>query len=465
MRKIWIIAHREYRAAVMTKAFIIGILLMPLMMGGSILSEVLLKGKIGAKEKKYAVIDRTPDGGLFAVLDAATDKRNAKYIDKKTGEQTESKILLENVTPSASDAESVLKQRFELSEKIRKGEIRGFVDIGPDVLKPATPDLAALMELSEKDGLSLASSLSKVYPDAGVIRYHTDNAISQDFPRFVEKELNRVILQARFGAKLKDVQELLRQGSPAPLVHRELVRQDDAGKLLDGKETNIFLTFMIPFGIIMLMFMMIMSGASPLMSSVIEEKMQRIAEVLLSSATPFQIMMGKLLGMVGVALTLTVFYLSGVYWAAQHYGFADAVPPVILAWFIGFMALAVLMYGAIFIAIGAACSDLKEAQAMMGPVMILLCLPLFVMMQVMREPDSGFSLGISLVPMATPMLMTSRMALLPNLPLWQPVLGIVIVLLATLAFVYAASRIFRVGLLMQGKGANIKTMFKWIFSG
>jgi ABC-2 type transport system permease protein len=227
----------------------------------------------------------------------------------------------------------------------------------------------------------------------------------------------------------------------------------------------LFLSFMVPFGVVMLMFMMIMSGASPLMSSVIEEKMQRIAEVLLSSATPFQIMMGKLAGMVGVALTLTAVYLGGVYWAGQHYGFADAVPPSILAWFIGYLALAVLMYGSIFIAIGAACSDLKEAQAMMGPVMVLLCLPLFVMMQVLREPDSGFAVVLSLIPMATPMLMTSRMALLPNLPLWQPLAGIAIVLLATLVFVYAAARIFRVGLLMHGKGANLKTLFKWIFAG
>lgn len=471
MRKIWIIAKREYKAAVMTKAFIIGILLMPLMMGGSILSEVLLKGKTGPKEKKFAVVDRSPGGGLFAVLEAAVEKRNAKLVDKETGALTDSKMVLENVPPSAADPEALLKQRYELSERVKRGDLKGFVDIGADVLKPATPDQAAALELAEaveKEGLSAASGLGKLYPDASVIRYHTDNAISQDFPRFVETELNRAIIQSRLsGAPLDKLKaaEALRKGQPTPLVRRELLSKDETGAIKDGKEVNLFLAFIIPFGIVMLMFMMIMSGASPLMSSVIEEKMQRIAEVLLSSVTPFQLMMGKLLGGVGVALTLTAVYLGGAAWAAQHYGFAHAVPPALMAWFVFFLALAVLMFGAVFVAIGAACSDMKEAQAMMGPVMVLLCLPLFVMMPVLREPDSVLAQTLSMVPIATPMLLTSRMAILPNMPLWQPLAGAVGVLLATLLFVYVAARIFRVGILMQGKGADLKTMARWIFSG
>jgi ABC-type Na+ efflux pump permease subunit len=201
------------------------------------------------------------------------------------------------------------------------------------------------------------------------------------------------------------------------------------------------------------------------MSSVIEEKMQRIAEVLLSSVTPFQLMMGKLIGGVGVALTLTTVYLAGAYWAGRQYGFVDSITPSLMAWFVLQTALAVIMFGSIFIAIGAACSDMKEAQAMMGPVMILICIPLFVLTQILREPDSGFALGMSLVPIATPMLMTSRISMLPNMPLWQPLAGIGIVLLTTILFVYIAARIFRVGILMQGKGANLKTMAKWIFTG
>jgi ABC-type Na+ efflux pump permease subunit len=216
MRKIWIIALREYKAAVMTKAFIIGILLMPLLMGGSILSEVLLKGKIGAKEKKYAVVDRSPGGHLFAVLEAAANRRNARNVDQETGAAKDSRIVLENVPPSAPDVESVLRQRYELSERVRKKELRGFVDIGPDVLQPATPDLMVALELSEQGGFAAASNLSRLYPDPNVLRYHTDSPISQEFPRFVETELNRAILQKRIGGAAlrgQDAKEILRSAA------------------------------------------------------------------------------------------------------------------------------------------------------------------------------------------------------------------------------------------------------------
>ena len=82
----------------------------------------------------------------------------------------------------------------------------------------------------------------------------------------------------------------------------------------------------------MLMFMMVLVGATPLMQGVVEEKMQRIAEVLLGSIRPFGLMLGKLIGTVGVSLTLAGVYLGAGYWAAQYYGFADYLPVEVLVW-------------------------------------------------------------------------------------------------------------------------------------
>src|SRR5262245_37971311 len=98
MRKIWVVALREYRAAVFTKAFIIGVAVMPVLMGGGIMAEALLKGRTGAKERTYAVIDRTPEGKLFDVLQAAVERRNKlEAFDKETGRQTEPLFILERV--------------------------------------------------------------------------------------------------------------------------------------------------------------------------------------------------------------------------------------------------------------------------------------------------------------------------------------------------------------------------------
>ena len=102
---------------------------------------------------------------------------------------------------------------------------------------------------------------------------------------------------------------------------------------------------------------------------------------------------------------------------------------------------------------------------MTWPVMLLICIPMFVWLNVIREPNSSFATGISLFPFATPMLMLGRQAVPPGIPMWQPILGVCLVLLTTTLCVYAAGRIFRVGILMQGKGANIGQVLKWVFRG
>src|SRR5439155_12448769 len=132
------------------------------------------------------------------------------------------------------------------------------------------------------------------------------------------------------------------------------------GKVEDPPTEVQIVHYLMPIGLILLMFMLIMVGATPLMQGVVEEKMQRIAEVLLGSVRPFELMLGKLFGMIGVSLTIAALYLSGSYWAAHRYGFADYLPTSLLIWFLLYQILAVLMYGSLFIAIGAACTDMKE---------------------------------------------------------------------------------------------------------
>jgi ABC-2 type transport system permease protein len=101
----------------------------------------------------------------------------------------------------------------------------------------------------------------------------------------------------------------------------------------------------------------------------------------------------------------------------------------------------------------------------MTPVMLVAMAPLFVWLNVVREPTSNFATFVSLVPPATPMLMILRQSVPPGVPLWQPVLGIVLVLLCTLFFVFAGARIFRVGILMQGKAPKPSELAKWIVRG
>ena len=115
-------------------------------------------------------------------------------------------------------------------------------------------------------------------------------------------------------------------------------------------------------------------------------------------------------------------------------------------------------------AIGAACNDVKDAQNLMLPVMLPLMLPMMTLLPVIQSPSSPLAVGMSLFPPATPLVMLLRVALHPTAPAWQVAAGAGLTLLTTMFCIWAAGRIFRVGLLMQGKSASIAQMARWIFS-
>ena len=131
-------------------------------------------------------------------------------------------------------------------------------------------------------------------------------------------------------------------------------------------------------------------------------------------------------------------------------------------WFVIFLICCVLMFGSMFLAIGSACSDLKDAQSMMQPVMMLMMVGYIGSFAVLRAPDSNLALGLSFFPTSAPFIMMLRMAMQPTPPLWQPALSLAIALATTLLCVWGAGRIFRVGVLMQGKGATFAEMIRWI---
>ncbi|MBW8723405.1 MAG: ABC transporter permease, partial [Polaromonas sp.] len=199
-----------------------------------------------------------------------------------------------------------------------------------------------------------------------------------------------------------------------------------------------------------------------LLNAVIEEKMSRISEVLVASVSPFELLMGKLFGVTAVAVLLALVYFVGIGYFAVYSGRPDLLQPALMGWFVIFLVCCVLMFGSMFLAIGSACSDLKDAQSMMQPVMMLLMVGYIGSFAVLRAPESNVALGLSFFPTSAPFIMMLRMAMQPTPPIWQPALSLALTLLATVGFVWAAGRIFRVGVLMQGKGATLREMLKWI---
>ncbi len=448
MRKIWVIATREYMAAVKTKAFVIGIILMPLLMGGSFLAMFLFKNQVDLRPKHFAIVDRTPGQPFFPLLAKAAEAHNEKQA--ATDPQTKAPILLESVSAPLD----LNEERLALSERVRKGELTGFLEIGPNVALP----LDRLTQTSPADDTPddlPPDDRHQLEPHA--LRYQTNRPAYRDFAESAQTFINSAVQAQRAAKKGLGPSDLSAIIQPIPLLSKGLTTRDpNTGQITEAHEQSPVVAFLLPGGLLVLMFMMVLMGAGPLLQGVVEEKMQRIAEVLLGSVQPFSLMMGKIIGMSAVSLTMTLLYLAATYWGVQSYGYGEYLSLEIMVWFLIYLVLALFMFGSIYTAVGAACTDVKEAQSMLMPVSIVLMLPLFIWVNIVREPTSTFATWMSLFPPATPMLMVARLAVPPGLPLWQPVLGVALMLLTTVLCIYAAGRIFRVGILLQGKGASLR---------
>lgn len=435
MRKTFHVAVREYNETVRTKAFIIGILIAPVLMCGSILAMLLLEGHVDTRDKTVAVVDHS--GVVAHELIKKTKEYNEKGIYDKDGKQVKPAYFVKVFEPAAD----LQTQRVELSQRVEDKEFTAFVEIGEDVVNPGE--------------------------DRGTARitYHSKNAALDDMRSWMGGPLNEHLRSLRLQAEGLDDQKikgLFRWTRVEPLG---LVTVDETGKIKEAKASTELQAFLIPFMLAILMFMMIMMGAMPLVNSVLEEKTQRISEIMLGSARPFELMMGKLLGNLAVSFTAAAVYITAGAIVANRMGVSEYVPFHLLPWFFVYMVASIFMAGGMCIAVGAACNDAKEVQSLMFPVMIPIMLPMFVLVPVIKEPMSSFATWLSLFPPCTPMLMLLRQASPVGIPIWQPLVGLVGILLSTILYVWAAGRIFRIGLLSQGKTPKIGDLLRWVARG
>ena len=172
--------------------------------------------------------------------------------------------------------------------------------------------------------------------------------------------------------------------------------------------------------------------------------------------------MGKLIGVTAVSVLLAIVHLAGAVFAVFQTGRWDLLNPALIAWFFVFLVCAALMYGALFLARGSACSSISDAQSLLQPAMMLLLLGYLGSFVAIRAPDSGLAMGMSLFPTMAPFTMILRMAIPPGVPLWQVLVSVGVLAATTGAMVWAASRVFRIGILMQGKAPNLPELMRWI---
>ncbi len=446
MRKILVIARRDYRASVKSKGFIVSLVMMPILMTASIGVQALFQKLEDTKEKNYAVIDRT-GGDLATFLETSAKVYNEKMVfDPKTKKQIASTIKLEIIPASANNPEAISQQRYEQSQRVERDEIEGIIEIGPETMN--------LKETLNPEKIDDASS----------IRFQAKKPTQRPFMFWAEKMLNIGMQVKRFQGRLTP-EEIASLNIQVPLKYKALTVKGPDGTFQDSATGQQIANFVLPGILIGLMFMIVMVGATPAMQGIVEEKSQRIAEVLLGSVSPFELMAGKLLGVIGVSMTMATVYLTGGFLIADHFEVSGGLTPMLLVWFIAFMVLALLIFGSLFIAVGAASGDIKDTQTLLMPIMIVACLPFFALGPIMQDPNGKIAVICSFFPFATPMLLVARQSVPPGVPAWQLVSGILLVVATTFFCVWSAGRIFRIGILMQGKGAKMGDLVRWVVKG
>ncbi len=433
MHKVWAVAAREYRTHVRSKAFVIAIVLVPIFMFGSIGVQVLMETKGETDTKRVAVLDYS--GEFFPMLRESADRRNEHNIFDEEGVQRESKFELFKVAPE----EGTKAQLVDLCDKVRAGQYFAIIEISPTIMDSDDPGFG--------------------------VRYYSDQQAYRDLPRWLQVSVNNIVQGHRFAVAGLDREVVSKALAEVPREDLNLLSRGETGEIKEAEKADELGTLMPPFALAMLMFMCLMTTTQPLLNGVIEEKTRRIAEVMLGSLRPFELMLGKMIGHLLVALTLLAIYLCGGYFVADHFGRADMFEPSLIAMFLLLMVFGVLIFGSLFLAIGACCNDLKDAQSLIMPVMFPMIVPLFVLVPVIKDPNGTLATTMSLIPIWTPMTMAMRLAMPTAVPAWQVPVSLLGCLLAALLCLWAAGRIFRVGLLMQGKAPKLTDLARWAVTG
>lgn len=441
MDKIKRVALAEYLNAVRSKAFIISVLALPVVMLVAVGLQMFALKKVDLTPRRFGVVD--PTGRLFAALETAARERNERLGKAPPGLEKLASVLppQPRFEPEEvrTDGRGVDEVELKLSERVRKKELFAFVIIGTNVI--------------DADATN-----------ANVIAYHTRTPTYQELPAWIDRTIEAEVRRLRFETAGMDTRLIGRLNRGVELKHLGLAKQGRQGQVEKSKPENRLRTFAVPVAAMMLMFVVVMTSAPMLMNTVLEEKMNKVAEVLIASVSPFQLMLGKLVGCVLVSLTLSLLYLGSTVWMVGRLGQAALVPWDLLGWFLLFQVMALLIYGSMFLAIGSACNELRDAQNLMFPAMLIVMTPMMVWMPILQSPHSPFAQAMSLIPPFTPMLMMLRLAAPPGPAWWELSLAVGLTTGCLLLCVWAAAKIFRVGILAQGQSPSLWKLLRWVVS-
>jgi ABC-2 type transport system permease protein len=425
MRKLFAVLKREYLQAVRKKMFIFMTLFFPVLMTGVMALPMLMMAN-SLTGKKVAVID-----GTGQLRDAFTKTPN----QKKSRNELPIDLAIDYIDAHAQDPTAVAKSYLGRLTSRENDKLDAVLVIPGDAFD------------GEKARMTLYS------------RAATDFITQQA----LGSAANRAIYRHRLIASGIDPDSLDKLTRNVPVDAVQLSRSGEQKK---GGELN----FLMGFIMAALVIIPSLIYGLEIMRGIIAEKTDRVVEVLISSMSPRQLLIGKVTGVALVGLTqVTVWILAGT-GLAVFFGTSAAMAgvnvmqflrPIVFLYFPIFFLLAYFTFVCIYAIGGAVCNSEKEAQQLIAPISMIMMLPWFLMFVIITNPDAKMSVAFSLSPVFGPITMFVR-TLVSEPPVWHILLSIGVSIATIFVFFYVTAKIFRVGILSYGKRPTIPELWRWL---
>jgi ABC-2 type transport system permease protein len=399
MLNTWLIAKREYLERIRAKSFLIMTILIPILMGGLVYGAALANGRSGST-LRIAVVTVDRQFGLDLKSELESSKEGTTTVDV--------------ISPPAPDT------RNTLDNKLKGRGLDGYIWVTP----PPAPHTRAGFEWVPKSKADILT------------------------PALLRQAIRSVLTREGLGSAGMPPHEVDSLLQPVDLVTKD-----------NGS------AFASVYALFFLMYFVILFYGMNVARSIIEEKTSRIFEVLLATIRPEEMMAGKVLGVGAVGLTqigiwiVTGLVVTKIGLLASDISFS--ITPTQVGFFILFFLLGYILYSSVAAALGAMTSSEQELQQMNMFLMLPLIACSVVILRVVTDSDGLIAKTFSFFPFCTPLIMYVRIAV-HQPPFWQIALSIFDLILAILAILWFASRIYRVGILMYGKKPNLPEILRWL---
>jgi len=458
MKKALQVAAREIVATFTSKGFVIGVLITPVLIIISAL--ILSKAHLETPPRvvgEVAILDPTSEvtQGVTKLLSpAAFALRRAQDLElvAKNLPVSIRALALQNGTQTLPDAAKKLVGEVPELHIQKLAESADLKREKQALLgKQEGPSTRLALVIIEPDAVRRAAGKQ----DFGAYEFYVREKLDRQVEGEIKTAVRESIIAARakaYGMDPKEAEYL----TDVPWVESKGVTPEGEQK------EHAAIAGLIPFAFMFLIFVSVMTSSQYLMTSTIEEKSSRIAEVLLSAVSPMELMAGKILGQFVVGLTVLLVYLGLGLIALTSFALLGLLDGWIIFYLFIFYLVSFFTFAAFMAAVGACVNEIRESQSLVMPVMLLLMLPIFLWVPISRDPGSTLAVALSMIPPVNSFFMLIRMASSTPPPLWQIWTSILLGLGLAYAAVWSAAKVFRVGLLLHGKPPDYRTMLRWV---